>query len=264
MGKTIKITVFRVQKLNNAEYTNFMIRTSSLVKKATVEKLGLEEGLLEAFDKNCERMTDLGNESRKLPETAQMAGIETDRDRRLTFMFGFIDTMCSSPDESQAEAADRLKKAIESYIGIQKLPNEQETQKIRGLVLDLTKEGNAADMAKLGLTNALTQLKQVNETYEELSSKRVTAQAAATLSASKAVRLEMDEQYDEITLQAFVQSKANPTAETATFVAELNQLIANTQAAYKLRKSMAKANKDKKDDPTDPKTDDPTDPQNNG
>lgn len=243
MAEIIKITVFNILKLNNAEFTNFMIRMLELIRKATLEKLGLDEAEVSAFEKNCELMTDLGNENRKLPETAKMSVVDTDRDERVSFVLGYTNIMCIAPNEAQRQSAKRLKEFTHLYAGIQDMPNEQETQKIRGLVVDLTKEGNAADTATLGLTDAVAQLKQVNETYHALSVQRNTAQTAANISASKVIRAEMSVQYDHFTTQAFIQSVANPTAETATFVKETNQLIANTQAAYKLRKSMAKANK---------------------
>ena len=64
-----------------------------------------------------------------------------------------------------------------------------------------------------------------------------------------AVRLRMDDLYDDMTTIAFVQSVAAPTAETARFVNELNALIDETTALYNQRIGAAKAVAKKKEKP---------------
>lgn len=80
---------------------------------------------------------------------------------------------------------------------------------------------------------------------EPHSARRTNNKAASIKENSTAVRLRMDALYDDMTTMAFVQSVAAPTAETATFINNLNALINETSALYNQRIAAAKAAKKK-------------------
>ena len=67
------------------------------------------------------------------------------------------------------------------------------------------------------------------------------------ISGLLSVRARLDEQYDDMTTMAFVQSVANPSNEASLFISELNALIAETTALYNQRMGMARANKEKEE-----------------
>ena len=55
---------------------------------------------------------------------------------------------------------------------------------------------------------------------------------ANKLDAGKTVRLELDEQYDDLVTITFVTSVATPSKEATDFVVYMNKLIADTETAY--------------------------------
>ena len=138
---------------------------------------------------------------------------------------------------------------IKPYIGIYKSANQQETAQIQGLLLDLDKEGVPALIQTLGLKEIQDSLRAANDEYAKLTAQRTGNRAASIKEASMAVRLRMDDLYDDMTTIAFVQSVAAPTAETARFVNELNALIDETTALYNQRIGAAKAAAKKKEKP---------------
>ena len=68
---------------------------------------------------------------------------------------------------------------------------------------------------------------------------------ANKLDAGKNVRLELDEQYDDLVTIAFVTSVATPSKEATDFVVYMNKLIADTETAYNQR--IAQRGKKKED-----------------
>ena len=68
---------------------------------------------------------------------------------------------------------------------------------------------------------------------------------ANKLDAGKNVRLELDEQYDDLATIAFVTSVATPSKEATDFVVYMNKLIADTETAYNQR--MAQRGKKKEE-----------------
>ena len=68
---------------------------------------------------------------------------------------------------------------------------------------------------------------------------------ANKLDAGKNVRLELDEQYDDLVTIAFVTSVATPSKEATDFVVYMNKLIADTETAYNQR--MAQRGKKKEE-----------------
>lgn len=74
----------------------------------------------------------------------------------------------------------------------------------------------------MGLKEIQDSLRAANDEYAKLTAQRTGNRAASIKEASMAVRLRMDDLYDDMTTIAFVQSVAAPTAETARFVNELN------------------------------------------
>lgn len=235
MATYTKISDLRVAKLNNAEYTFFMQRVADLVTVATPEKLGLTTALTDAFRANIDRLTDIVAQSRVSDETAQIAEVDKQADDLIVYLMAAFRTGKSSPITAQRTAATTLYNATRPYIGCQTLPQGQQVQAMRGLLVDLAKPALAAHVKTLGLAPVVEQLDSVTSDYAALLDARAASQSASRLDAAKTVRTETDPQYDEIATRAFATSVVTPTAETAAFVTALNKLIADTDAAYNQR-----------------------------
>ena len=194
-------------------------------------------------------MTDLVNQSRISDETALLLDLDKRRDDLVVYLTTTVSQMRKSPIEAQRAAAQTVYNIIKPYIGIYKSANQQETAQIQGLLLDLDKEGVPALIQTLGLKEIQDSLRAANDEYAKLTAQRTGNKAASIKEASAAVRLRMDDLYDDMTTIAFVQSVAAPTAETARFVNELNALIDETTALYNQRIGAAKAAAKKKEKP---------------
>ena len=235
MATYTKINDLNVAKLNNAEYTFFMQRVADLVTTATAEKLGLTTVLTDAFRANIDRLTDIVAQSRVSDETAQIAEVDKQADDLIVYLMAAFRTGKSSPITAQRTAATALYNATRPYIGCQKLPQGQQIQAMRGLLVDLAKPDLAAHVKTLTLEPVVARLAEVTSAYAALIDARAASQSANHLDAAKTVRTETDPQYDEIATRAFATSVVTPAADTAAFVTALNKLIADTDAAYNQR-----------------------------
>lgn len=235
MNPITKIKEISLQRLNNAEYTQFLSNIQNLVEVATPEKLGFTEELFEGFKANVEALTDIAKQSKISDETAELNALDKKRNEEAVYLLNAIKNDRKTPIEEKKKVAISLYNTTKPYIGLQKLPKRQATQTIESLVSDLEKPENAGNVSKLGLTEVLSTLKATNLRYKELTANRAESQVVANLESAKAVRKRADGQYDEIITRAFVASVANPTEQTKTFVLRLNKLIEDTQLAYKLR-----------------------------
>lgn len=235
MATYTKISDLNIAKLNNAEYTFFMQRVADLVAAATPEKLGLTTALTDAFRANIDRLTDIVAQSRVSDETAQIADTDRTADDLIVYLMAAFRTGKSSPITAQRTAATTLYNATRPYIGCQKLPQGQQIQAMRGLLVDLAKPDLAAHVKTLTLEPVVARLAEVTSAYAALIDARAASQSANHLDAAKTVRTETDPQYDEIATRAFATSVVTPTADTAAFVTALNKLIADTDAAYNQR-----------------------------
>ncbi|WP_304248468.1 DUF6261 family protein [Parabacteroides gordonii] len=263
MGTLIKIQEYFLGNLNNSEYANFLSRFRALFRKEesgeddrpVIESadslvissaLGISDEMVTAFDTDLGLLDDLVNQSRTSDETALLVEEDKRRDDLVVYFTTTISQTRKSPIAAQKNAAISLYNQVKPYVGIYKLADQQETQQINGLLLDMEKEPNKTNVATLGLTTVLDELKASNQRFIELTAQRTEGRAAATVENSKAVRLRLDPLYEDMVLLATATNVINPTAETAAFVTSVNALIDETKTRYNQRVGIAKANKDKK------------------
>ncbi len=227
-------------QLNNAEYTAFMTGFRKLITKATPEKLMIGTERLAAFDSGLQQLTDLMIKLRSSEETTQMAGSDNDRDRLLSYLKATVRYASKLPIAAQQEAGTKLWTLLKPYSNIARLPNQQETERIEGLLYDFAKPEYATHVTALGLDNVVTELSSANIRYKELSVTRTESRTAETLETGKAIRQNTDEQYASLQLLAAAASISTPSPEADEFIASLNQLIGETKSLYKLRLSQIK------------------------
>lgn len=259
MGTINKIKPIGLTKMNNAEYANFMTRFRGLIpeggsgdkggddilRSVGSNPLGITSEQLSTFDTDNALLVDLVNQSRISDETAQMLDLDSQRDDLVVYITSTATQMAKSPIDAQRAAAETVRNILKPYIGIYKSANQQETAQIDGMLADLAKSGIPELIQTLSLTEVVAALREANMEYATLTTRRTNNKAASIKENSAAVRLRMDALYDDMTTMAFVQSVAAPTAETATFVNNLNALIDETSALYNQRIAAAKAAKKK-------------------
>lgn len=243
MKDLVKIEEVGLTKLNNAEYTNYMSRVQTEVAKATIEKIGITQETLSSLESNIAKMNDLVAQSRISDNTAKLAELDNERDNIIIYLMAEIDNKQRSPLANVKTSAISLHNATHQYKGIQTEADQQETQKINGLLMDLAKPENAPNATTLGLDEVIEQLRILNTEYESLTSERTHEKTSTTIDNSKVVRLDNDKIYDNIVTMAFVTSVASPSEESTTFVTNINALIDETNTRYNQRRAAEKAHK---------------------
>ena len=235
MGSYLKINPIRLGKFNNAEYTNFMNRTLNQAVAVGIEKIGASEALIDNITANVNKMTEIVAQSRASVETAQIAETDKKADELIVYLMATFRTNLTSPIQAMRNAAETLYLKTKPYVGCQTLPQGQQIQKMRGLLSDLSIADMSAHITTLGLTAVVEELNTITAQYSTLIEQRTASQLANKLDAGKTVRLELDEQYDDLMTIAFVTSVATPSKEATDFVVYMNKLIADTETAYNQR-----------------------------
>lgn len=247
MKEIIKIKSINLGKLNNAEYANFASRFIMLIPSLELESYGLDsEDYMRYLDLQ-NSLNDLVAHSRVSDETAELQALDKERDAIGVHLLNIVRTERTSPIAERAKAAQSLYNVLKPYTGFQKLPNQQETVTISGMLTDLQKEGNTMNMQTLGISPLRDALSQANARYASLTEQRTTNREASKVDNSKIIRTEMDDLYDYMTTMIFVQSVAAPTEGTATFITTLNAIIDEVNVAYNQRMAQSKAKAEKEE-----------------
>ena len=107
-------------------------------------------------------------------------------------------------------------------------------------MLDLRKDENKPYVTTLGLDAYLAELEKENNAYDRLSQQRVQNRTTSKKESGTNLRKRIDVYYDDLTLLAQSYSVAKPSEKATAFIAALNQLIAETTAAYNQRMAASK------------------------
>lgn len=227
-------------KLNNTEYSYFANQMIARILADGIETLHIPEGMFTAYKAGYDKLVDLVAQSRISEETAEIAAIDAEEDDVIVYLNSAFRTAKSSPVAAKRKAGTALYNATKPYIGIQRLPQRQQVQKVIGLLNDLAKADLAAHIATLGLTQEVESLTALNARYQALLESRANSQIANIMEDSKTVRMEMDAQYNEMATTAFAFSVATPSEALTNFIVFVNKLIDDTNAAYNQRIAQSK------------------------
>ena len=237
MQTSLAIKTFGIGKLNHAAYGAFMLAFEKLIAKGTVAKLGLAGTDFDAFKAKLQQFLDLNQELGQQQETKELLELDKERDQLLTYLFAKVALEASSPESTLKQAAEVLLPLRKQYLGLQTKANREETFLIEGLLVDSKKSEFAAAFQAVGLKKTLERLEAVNKSYQEKTMARSEANLAQKTVSAKTLRMEMDAFYQASTKKIDAVQLIAPVAETEAFINSLNQLIAETQEAWKLRKS---------------------------
>jgi hypothetical protein len=213
---------------------------SLLTDSDGIPELGLTKEFLDTYEADLLAMADVVDESRTSQETEQMTLHDTNRDNLAIYIITRISRAGTLPLEAERDAGKYLYKVIKPYNGIARLPMAQETAKIKGLLLDLRKDENKPYVTTLGLDAYLAELEKENNAYDRLSQQRVQNRTISKKESGANLRKRIDVYYDDLTLLAQSYGVAKPSEKATAFIAALNQLIAETTAAYNQRMAASK------------------------
>lgn len=268
MRTVVLLSFIALGKLNASEYLNLMTRLRTLIETATPTALGLTDEEFEEFKALVAKLQNRVNYTSASALTAQLDGIDKQRDSLLTFLFSTIQNGVKLPIEAQRVAAEALELIIRPYANIQRLPGQQEMVQVNGLLIDLAAESAAAHVTTLNLTAVVDELKKQNDQYAALTQQRTLESDANATENIAELRARMDPMYVAVTTIAHAESVANPTETTAEFIRALNATVAEVDHLYNLRVGHVK--KQDQDtvvpgtDPEQPGGGEPTDPGDGG
>lgn len=175
---------------DNAQHALFHQKMVDTVKASDfpLEEIHITDGLLAEWQENIALETDICKESTKSADTETLAQLEAKRDALLINFFQFLRAAVGSALEEESEPAKELMNDVGKYADIHTAPVDAETLYIRGLLVDLHKEGNWEKVVALGLDPKADMLEETNNEYYRLQDKRTDEMLKARI-ADLAVRM---------------------------------------------------------------------------
>ena len=146
----IKVESINLARLSHAEFINFMERFLALLPLEAEEaaeegdpmgapKVGITAEQIEEAKMYLSEMNDLNRETRVKAETKSKAEIDRQRDALWTAIVQRILTSRNVPIPTESAAAEKLYIVVKPYTGMNRLPNNQQTETVKGLLTDLNK-----------------------------------------------------------------------------------------------------------------------------
>ena len=267
LPKTVKINGSYCSNYNAIHHAQFHRNQLDLVKGVDKTKLKIPEVAMQKWEGEVNEEIDLNEKAAWSVHTKALLKKDEERDRLLTHLFGVIRIHLYSPVEATAKAAEKMEAIFGKYIAgnIQRESFEDESGHIVGLLNDATPY--AAEIATLGLTDTITQLKTVNDAYEALRKERRSETVAAKTEELKVLRPKTDASYEYVCrfIEAAYIMAASDDVRTLieNLVKEMNQVVTDFKGSHKASAAQKKRKpKDPKPkDPKDPKPKDPKDPK---
>ena len=177
-------------RYSNSHHLQFQFNVYELVKAVDKQKLHLTDELLKTWADCLELETELNKQATATVQTEQMKALDKQRDDLLTNLFGVVRAQQKSPVQAVRDAAKALDKALGVYTGLQFKSADAETAEVRGLLKDL--ERFASEITALGLAPVTTQLKSVNDEFQQTYTTRQEKAVERKLPALTEVRPQTD------------------------------------------------------------------------
>lgn len=250
MGTFTLIESFVFSKLNKAEILSLLKRFMALMPAAgtdSPEEISVlsDEGVpalnitaqqVTRMNEIIAAMEELTMQSRSTAETPEMQAVESDRDTTGNYIVRRILNPDQLPLAAERDAARVMEPFFRGYAGLADLPVEQETVVVNGLLADLAKPEYAEQVATLGLTAAIAELKRLNDKYVELSAARDKERSKRTANVNfTTLSAEAQDLLDDMCALANASSLLQPSTEASDFIRDANFLFKQARTAYKQR-----------------------------
>lgn len=255
--KYIRVEEINLVRLANAEFMNFMERFLSLLPleaegepesgEMGAPKLSITAEQVTEAKGYLAQMNDLTRIPQMKAETKPKEEVDRKRDSLISLLFTRVKTSRSVPIEAESKAAEQLYIVISPYRGIGKLPYNQETEMIKGLLLDLRKLENSEAVRTLGLDAYVDELDNCNKQFEALVKTADMKNSELGFNEQmRDLRVAMTDLYREMTDYAFATNLLNETEESLYFMSGLNALIRDVESIYKQRLNSRKKKEEEK------------------
>ena len=222
--KYIRVEEINLVRLANAEFMNFMERFLALLPLEaegepesgvmSAPKVGITAEMITEAKGYLAQMNDLTRIPQMKAETKPKEEVDRKRDSLISLLFSRVKTSRSVPIEAESKAAEQLYIVISPYRGIGKLPYNQETEMIKGLLLDLRKLENSEAVRTLGLDAYIDELDNCNKQFEALVKTADMKNSELGFNEQmRDLRVAMTDLYREMTDYAFATNLLNETEE---------------------------------------------------
>ena len=222
-----KCNVGRFSNSLHAAYHTAQLKQLQTVGEETLETMHVSGELFEGYAMVVDDLTERSMEALASTATGDTTALDVERDRLLSMLFFLVASGLLSAVAEEQAAAKTLDVILRVYKGIQGKAMDVETQMIKGLLVDLKKDGVAEAVTALRLNEILTQLEATNKKFEEVKEARVKDRQTKHLQVkTPEMRLLADSQLEEI--QDLIRATGiivatNP--ESAVLLGMVNDLI---------------------------------------
>jgi len=219
----MEILKLDLSRLRNEEHYNYHSEVNALVQRFTAEALGIQSKY-PAYEAAFAAEGEVLDVVQKSIFTGPIAEADQRRDSLVAGIERTIAGALLHFSEDVREAARRLKIVFNSFGDIRNKGYNEETAAIKTLVADL-ETTHDADVASVGITDWVAELKTANTAFETLINERYTAEAAKDPLKMKDARRQLDEAYREVTRLLDALVLVNGTEAYEAFIKELNKRI---------------------------------------
>ena len=258
MKDGLEIKRIGTSKLDNALHVKYHDSMYGFVIEFDLPKLGIPEELKNEWKESIDTEKENNLEAQASVNSELLVKKNEERDRLLKYIFGTVRNGLLSPEKEKSDAAMRLNVVMNPYVGIRKESFDRVTSHVDGLLTDLKKTENAADVSKLGFTSDVTKLETLNKEFDSINSDRAKKRADNKLPKMPAVRNRTDAIFERILLvlqYKYVYGTTPIEPELiAKLIARLNERAEDIYASYKQGQAIKKAAAEKrKQNPNAPK-----------
>lgn len=258
MKDGLEIKRIGTSKLDNALHVKYHDSMYGFVIEFDLPKLGIPEELKNEWKESIDTEKENNLEAQASVNSELLVKKNEERDRLLKYIFGVVRNGLLSPDKEKSNAAMRLNVVMNPYVGIRKESFDRVTSHVDGLLTDLKKTENAADVSKLGFTSDVTKLETLNKEFDSINSDRAKKRADNKLPKMPAVRNRTDAIFERILLvlqYKYVYGTTPIEPELiAKLIARFNKRAEDIYASYKQGQAIKKAAAEKrKQNPNAPK-----------
>jgi len=261
MKDGLEIKRIGTTKLDNALHVKYHDAMYGFVVEFDLPKLGIPEELRDEWKGSIDTEKENNMEAQASVNSKLLRQKEEERSRLLQYIFVSVRNGQLSPEKEKSDAAMRLNVVIAPYTGIRNESFDRETMHVDGMLTDLKKTENAADLSKLGLSSDITKLETLNKEFDKLYSERSKKRADNKLPKTLAVRNRTDAIFERIliVLQYKYLYGTTPVEPEliAKLIARFNERAEDIDASYRqglaLRKAAAEKRKQNPNAPKEPK-----------
>jgi hypothetical protein len=229
----MKIEIVNLKLLHNNEHLQFQIEFKEVVEKHTAKKLKIEAVYAEwvpLYDNECVAIDKI------LKSTVTEVITDADVLRDTTFS-GMRETVSAATKHFRPvvkQAATRLMVVFDHFGNLAVKTYDDETNALNNLIDELNTSG-AADVATVGISEWITELKANNDAFVALMHARYDEQTTKTSLKLRDARTAIDLAYRKIIHRIEALITVNGEEDYTGFVNDLNERIVRSNQQIVLR-----------------------------